>query len=43
MTRDKGFSLLELLVVMSILAIVAAATAPTLRATLANARYLRVP
>ena len=38
MSRDRGFSLLELLVVMAILAIVAAATAPTLRTTLANAR-----
>lgn len=38
MKRMRGFSLLELLVVMSILAIVAAAATPTLRAALANAR-----
>jgi type IV fimbrial biogenesis protein FimT len=38
MTRNRGFSLLELLVVMSILAIMAAASAPTLRTTMANAR-----
>ena len=38
MKRSRGFSLLELLVVMSILAIIAAASAPTLRTTMANAR-----
>ncbi len=38
MKRNRGFSLLELLVVMSILAIMAAASAPTLRTTMANAR-----
>ena len=38
MTRVRGFSLPELLVVMAILAIVAAASAPTLRTSMANAR-----
>jgi len=38
MTRPRGFSLLELLVVMAILAIVAATATPSLRVALANAR-----
>lgn len=38
MKRSRGFSLMELLVVISILAIVATTATPTLRAALANAR-----